>query len=98
MRAVPLAAVVDVLAENEDGTVDGLSRTYDDTPTADVPVWYSIRHPVASGQWSDWAGPVATEAPPPPPSALFWTGTRLDIDPFRWCRPAVPLFKVWAAA
>ena len=58
---------VNVIAEDEDGTVDGTSRTYDHTPTADVPLWYSIRHPVATGQWSDWAGPVSTEAPPPPP-------------------------------
>ena len=55
---------VNVIAEDEDGTVSGISRTYDHTPTADVPVWYSIRHPVSSGQWSDWAGPVTTERPP----------------------------------
>ena len=53
-----------VIAEDEDGTVDGFSRTYDDTPLAEVPLWYSIRHPVSSGQWSDWAGPVTTRPRP----------------------------------
>ena len=65
-----------MIAENEDGTIDGTSRTYDDTPTAGVPLWYSIRHPVSSGQWSDWAGPVTTA--PPPPGVGVWQATSSD--------------------
>ena len=62
-RLVNAALQVLVIAEDEDGTIDGVSRAYDDTPTLDVPLWYSVRHPVSSGQWSDWAGPVTHSAP-----------------------------------
>ena len=66
--------------------MDGVSRTFDDTPTPDVPVWYSIRHPVGSGQWSDWAGPVTTggQPPPPPPPPVGRCSGVSSADDWDW--------------
>ena len=45
-----------VIALDQPGT------SYDDSPTPSGTYYYSIRHPTADGQWSDWAQ-VTVEAP-----------------------------------
>ena len=59
-----------IVATAEAGTLAGTHRTHTDTPTAGTDWYYSIRHPAGSGQWSDWAGPVITEAA----AGGFWRG------------------------